>query len=140
MLSLNKLSNQVLNNRQNFIDFCQNNKIIPKTKHCPECWGEMKFYANLPNNGNLGQFKCTKKCCIGKPGITMSISNDTWFSYSKLKPEMILIFTFCFANNMKTYEDLRRECNLYLPNLAGHLKQISDQTISSELLKSLTLI
>ncbi len=42
------------------------------------------------------------------------------------------MFTYCFANGITKYDDIKRECNLYRPDLNGYTKKIGSDTIASK--------
>ncbi len=122
----------IIGDRQKFLEFCEDHKLLPKNIWCPECWEIMSMYHKSEVFESIGVARCNRNRCRTLAGTQISISKNSWFFNSNLKPEIILLFTYCFANGITKYEDIKRECNLYRPDLNGHLKGISDNTIASK--------
>jgi hypothetical protein len=80
----------------------------------------------------IGMARCGERICRRIPGTQISIASNSWFSNSNIKPEIILMFTYCFANGITKYDDIKRECNLYRPDLNGYTKKIGSDTIASK--------
>ena len=126
MLNLMKIS-KIIEEKENFIKFCEINDLIPINKNCLKCGDICRKYFGS-KDGYFGAFQCSKSKCSFK----ISVAKNTWFSNSNLKPESILLISYFFSKNIKKYGNIKEDCNLYIPNQNGYLKNISSRTIASK--------
>jgi hypothetical protein len=132
-INFKELCTDIINDRQKFLRFCEKYKLLPKNMWCPNCWEIMPMNHKSGIYQSIGVSRCGKNSCRGVPGTQISITKNSWFYNSNLNPETILLFTYCFANGITKYEDIKRECNLYRPDMNGHIKSLGDKAIASKL-------
>ena len=84
--------------------FCEENNLIPKTKFCPSCNNRMKLKAK--NNTQVGKvWRCIKKVCR----LELSILHNTFFEYSHVMINDVLLFIYYWSNEICSFKYIKRE-------------------------------
>lgn len=112
------IAQNIINSRQNCIEFCRVHSLIPHVSNCLGCRAERNLEAYAQYKGIGYCWRCTNRRC-GQYRKRISARIGTWFEGSHLAIEKIILITYCFV---------RRKSNVE----AIHESALVDEETSSE--------
>lgn len=105
-MNIYTLTKYIFTSEQRIIEFCKEYKLFPEEVKCKHCKKELSLCKWAPTISVSFSWKCKNSRCP-KYRNTVTGKRNTWFSYSKMSIEKVLLITYCFCARFPNHLALR---------------------------------